>query len=72
MKKWVVVAVGLFFLVSAAVAVYAGCGGFMGEDGKPKGCLCCINGVCLMAKTDADCQKAGGKVIKVCEDCKAE
>lgn len=71
MRKWIAIGVVLFFLGSAAV-VSAGLMGFMGADGKPTGCLCSVKAVCLMAKSEADCQKAGGKVVKTCEECKAE
>lgn len=31
---------------------------------------CCVKGECKQAATDADCVKAGGKVVKDCAQCK--
>jgi hypothetical protein len=31
---------------------------------------CCKDGKCSQVKAEADCAKAGGKVVKDCKDCK--
>lgn len=31
---------------------------------------CCDKGKCSQVKSEADCTKAGGKVVKDCKDCK--
>lgn len=31
---------------------------------------CCVKGKCEKVKSDADCAKLGGKVVKDCKDCK--
>ena len=38
-------------------------------DDIPKGTMCCVNQACLLAKTEADCHTAGGKVVKNCQAC---
>jgi hypothetical protein len=31
---------------------------------------CCVKGKCQQVKGEADCAKAGGKIVKDCKDCK--
>ncbi len=37
---------------------------------KPGVINCCKDGKCAQVKAEADCTKAGGKVVKDCKDCK--
>jgi hypothetical protein len=60
------------FLVSATLA-------FAADQAKPgvtpavpqaeKTINCCVKGECKKLGTEADCTKAGGKVVKDCKDC---
>ena len=65
MKKALVCAIALF----GASSVSAGVLTLQKKDGVPQGSVCCVKNICLMAQNDADCVKAGGKVVKGCEDC---
>ena len=41
------------------------------DTAKPtKEVNCCVKGDCKSVPTDADCAKAGGKVVKDCKECK--
>lgn len=61
------------FLVTASMAVAA-------DKAQPAGkgttaapaqtVNCCVNKQCKKAASEADCVKAGGKVVKDCKDCK--
>jgi hypothetical protein len=37
---------------------------------KGKVINCCNQGKCSQVKSEADCTKAGGKVVKDCKECK--
>jgi len=39
-------------------------------DKATKTINCCVKGKCEKVKSDADCAKLGGKVVKDCKDCK--
>ena len=42
-----------------------------GTPEKPaKTINCCVKGKCEQVKSDADCTKAGGKVVSDCKECK--
>ena len=68
MKRLVIVLtiVAFFAAVSLGIAYY---GGFSPTG---TGCLCCIQNTCFMAKTEADCMKVGGTVVKTCEECEGK
>ena len=68
MRRLVLCLVVVMVMGSTSVSL-AGLLGFFDEQGKPQGSLCCVNAVCLMAKSEADCIKAGGKAIKDCKEC---
>ena len=65
MKKVLVCAIALF----GASSVSAGGLTLQQKDGVPQGSVCCVKNICLMAQNDADCVKAGGKVVKDCTAC---
>jgi len=54
--------------LACATSALAGLQSFSAED-IAKGALCCVNQACLMAKSEADCHTAGGKVVKNCQAC---
>jgi hypothetical protein len=66
MKKVVMLISVAGFLTVASLA-YAG--GAFGPKEFPKGKLCCVKDVCVMAKSDEDCGKIGGNVVKSCKEC---
>lgn len=42
-----------------------------GSPDKPAKLInCCVKGKCEQVKSEADCAKAGGKVVKDCKECK--
>jgi hypothetical protein len=65
MKKVLVCVIALF----GTASVSAGGLTLQQKDGVPQGSVCCVKNVCLIAQNDADCVKAGGKVVKDCEAC---
>jgi len=70
MRKLVLCLVVVMVMVMGFTSVsLAGLMGFFDEQGKPQGTLCCVKAVCLMAKSEAECTKAGGKAIKDCKEC---
>jgi hypothetical protein len=68
-RKIVLFVVVICFLVAASMA-YAGAA--FGPKDFPKGKLCCVNDVCVMAKSAEDCAKIGGTVVKSCKECGKE
>jgi len=70
MKKFFVLLTLAAFLVSATMT--------MAQDtpkkepsAKPGQTInCCVKGECKQVAGEADCTKAGGKVLKECKDCK--
>jgi len=44
-------------------------GSFLGDEGKPAGCFCCVKATCVVAKNEADCKKIGGVKVKKCKEC---
>ncbi len=73
MKKlmYLLTVAAFVFSVTMAVAQGPGQPGAKTDTAKPtKGVNCCIKGDCKSVPTDADCAKAGGKVVKDCKECK--
>jgi len=73
MKKLIYLLTMAAFVFSVTMAVAEGPAkpGVKAETAKPaKGINCCIKGDCKSVATDADCAKAGGKVVKDCKECK--
>ena len=66
MKRFVLFVSVLCFFAATSL-VYAGAA--FGPKEFPKGKLCCVNDVCVMAKSDDDCAKIGGKPVKSCKEC---
>jgi hypothetical protein len=65
--KRVLMFLSLVCFLAATSLAHAGYGG--GPKDFPKGRLCCVNEVCVMAKSDEDCGKIGGKAVKSCKEC---
>ena len=65
MKNVLVCVIALFGTASGSAGVLT----LQQKDGVPQGSVCCVKNVCLIAQNDADCVKAGGKVVKDCEAC---
>jgi hypothetical protein len=38
-------------------------------DGEVIGTFCCVKEICVLAKTEADCEKISGTKIKSCKEC---
>lgn len=69
MKKVLYMLTLAAFLLSAPLAMAAGeTTGTAPKMGTSVNC--CVNGKCQQVKAEADCAKAGGKVVKDCKDCK--
>ncbi len=65
------------FLVTTTMMAFAaepgqpGAPGQKGSAAEPgKTINCCVNKECKKVGSEADCTKAGGKVVKDCKDCK--
>ena len=69
MKKVLVCAIALFGISPVSFGGYSI---LQQKDIVPQGSVCCVKNVCLIAQNDADCVKAGGKVVKDCEACGAQ
>ncbi len=70
MKRILVMAFLLVFALSSfSFASSSGIMKFLGADGKPAGCFCCVKQACVVAKNEADGKKIGGVKIKKCEEC---
>ncbi len=72
MRRVVVIMALVAFIAGASMAVTSPAHAIFGADGKTKGCLCCLKDTLMMAQTEADCAKVGGKVVKSPKDCGAE
>lgn len=73
MKKLIYLLTLAAFVFSVTMAAAQGPAqpGAKAETDKPaKSVNCCIKGDCKSVPTDADCTKAGGKVVKDCKECK--
>jgi hypothetical protein len=73
MKKLIYLLTMAAFVFSVTMAAAEGPAtpGAKAEPAKPaKGVNCCVKGDCKSVPTDADCAKAGGKVVKDCKECK--
>lgn len=61
-------------LVMAQSSPGAGTGTAPAAPGSPekpaKTINCCVKGKCDQVKSEADCTKAGGKVVSDCKECK--
>ncbi len=68
MKKVIVAMAVVAIMAGSSLGLAEPARWFLGPDGKPKGCLCEIKGCVLMAQNEADCTKAGGKVVKPAKD----
>lgn len=68
MKKVLYMLTLAAFLISAPLAMAAGETGTAPKMGTSVNC--CVKGKCQQVKSEADCAKAGGKVVKDCKDCK--
>jgi hypothetical protein len=66
MKKVVMLVSAACFLTATSLAH---AGGAFGPKEFPKGKLCCVKDVCVMAKSDEDCGKIGGNTVKSCKEC---
>jgi hypothetical protein len=66
MKKVVMFVSAACFLTATSLA-YAGAA--FGPKEFPKGKSCCVKDVCVMVKSDEDCGKIGGNVVKSCKEC---
>ena len=77
MKKFFYLFVVAIFVVTATMALAqgkavpagkpAGGEGLLGQAAKTVNC--CVKGDCKQLGTEADCTKAGGKIVKDCKDC---
>jgi hypothetical protein len=78
MKKLVTLITLAVFALSVPIAMAAGepqAGGSQGSpsvtaDKAAKTINCCVKGKCEQSKSEADCVKSGGKVVKDCTECK--
>jgi len=70
MKTFLVVLTLVAFALAAPLAMAADKPAAMGGGEKAQIINCCNKGKCAQVKTEADCTKAGGKVVKDCKDCK--
>ncbi len=75
MKRLVNLVVALTFAVAVPFAMAQTGSGTTpaapsGADKPAKTINCCVKGKCEQVKSDADCAKLGGKVVKDCKDCK--
>ena len=73
MKKLIYLLTVAAFVFSVTMAAAEGPAqpGGKTDTAKPaKGVNCCVKGACKSVPTDADCAKAGGKVVKDCKECK--
>ena len=70
MKTFLVVLTLVAFALAAPLAMAADQPAPMGGGEKGKIVNCCDKGKCSEVKSEADCTKAGGKVVKDCKDCK--
>jgi hypothetical protein len=77
MKKLVCLFVVAVFAVTAGMAMAQGKVDTAGKSGAGEAALgqaattvnCCVKGECKQLGSEADCAKAGGKVVKDCKDC---
>ena len=72
MKNLINLFVVAAFLVSATLAFAAEPGATAGTPTaqKPMKTIdCCVKGECKKLGSEADCAKAGGKVVKDCKEC---
>lgn len=71
MRRFLVVLTLVAFAMAAPLAMAADqtAAPLTGGE-KSKVINCCNQGKCSQVKSDADCTKAGGKVVKDCKDCK--
>jgi len=74
MKKVLVLLALAAFIIYVPLALAADQPG-MGAPAKAgsdpaKSINCCVKGKCDQVKSEADCTKAGGKVVKDCKECK--
>ncbi|MFW5791248.1 MAG: hypothetical protein ACOCVU_01190 [Desulfohalobiaceae bacterium] len=44
----------------------------MSADDKPAGTFCCVDDVCVVARTADECRKIGGTPVSSCQDCPSE
>jgi len=78
MKKLVTLITLAVFALSVPIAMAAGDSQTAPGQGSPsvsadkaaKTINCCVKGKCEQSKSEADCAKSGGKVVKECTECK--
>jgi hypothetical protein len=74
MKRFFCLLTLLAFVVAGTMAIAAEKAqttSMKGPDVKAQKTVhCCVKGECKQAASDADCAKAGGKVVKSCAECK--
>ncbi|WP_027183125.1 hypothetical protein [Desulfovibrio inopinatus] len=54
----------------AATPAFAGL--LLGAEDFSKGAMCCVEKTCVITKSEADCTKIGGNVVKDCKECAAD
>ncbi len=62
--KTLICAITLFALVAATPGL-----AMMSADDKPAGTFCCVQDVCVVARTVDECRQIGGTPVNSCEDC---
>ncbi|MBM3300088.1 MAG: hypothetical protein FJY85_09045 [Deltaproteobacteria bacterium] len=73
MKQVILLLALVAFAVSATMVMATDKPGAPGSgpEAKPAQTInCCAKGECKQVGSDADCTKAGGKVVKDCKECK--